>query len=135
MKRVCGRSPPMTPNTGLLQICYQTAFTVLEFLIENNITPSNVDARLWNDTTLFERLLVATRLHAAYAAETDEHGTESLFARAVVELVISRLRWATKQRGPHGERLLWEGQGGCWQWEAAARGNYAVAFRWFRRGV
>lgn len=121
----------MMLSTGL-RVCYQTAFTVLEFLIQNDITPANIDD-LWQDTASFKRLLVAARLHAAYTAETARHGARSVFGRAVVELIIGRLRWATRQRGTQGSKLLWKGQSG-WKWDPTARTDYATLLDWFTRG-
>lgn len=146
-QRVCGRSPPMTssgsrPETCTLRVCYQTAFAVLEFLARDEITPDNIEARLWGDEGAFRRLLAAARLRAAFEAHVRREGASSRFCAAVCELVRQRLAWAARQVGPRGTRLLAQGakkggrRGGGqaeWEWHREAR-RYSVLLGWFEAG-
>lgn len=79
-------------------------------------------------------MLLNTRLYAAYLADTARYGTNSTFGRAVVELVIGRLRWATKQHNAQGAKLLWKEKAG-WKWDLIASNNYTVLFEWFAKGM
>lgn len=80
-------------------------------------------------------MLRATNLHAAYTREVCCN-PNSTFCWLVCKEVEVRLRWATQQLGPQGQRLLYRCDlSGKWEWSAAARGDYRVLLKWFHHGM
>lgn len=140
---------------------------MLAYLVQHNITPGNSVQRLFsarNNNNEWNGLLKSANLFEAYCAAqkaqkkrllegnnnnhegnagTGENAGEYRLCLLVCAEIEERLRWAAKQRGGGGERLLWQeavisGKGNKimeWKWNAAASRDRKVLMDWFHAGM